>query len=251
MRTFLLALLVCSFWSVKGSAQTAASPTLKKVSAPIFLKPADSTPSADLDNPQVPDRGPDGEALTLGEALDVPDSGTLRAFSDPDFFETLKSDKKKEQDILRVYWHRGDPDFCHWRDAEGNHWYGWNDGGHFHWILMKGNRYWWHDTLAGHWLYYAKGDWWLGKPGQMDSIQVLVDGEYYLVQKDGTILKDMGQDGNGNIMSAPGRYQGDFHHGGGGHGARSGGGHSANGSNGASATGDSGSASSGAGTSGR
>jgi hypothetical protein len=222
MKTFLLALLVFSFWTVEGLAQAPAGPPLKKVSPPIFLKPADSTPSADLDNPAVPGQGPDGEVLALKEALGAPDSVTLGAFSDPDFFETLKSDKKKEQDVLRVYWHRGSPNFCHLRDAEGNQWYGWNDADQFHWIMMKGNRYWWHDTFAGHWLYYAKGNWWWGEPGRMDSIQVLVDGEYYLVQKDGAILKDMGQDGNGNIISAAGRYQGDFHHGGGGHGRHGG-----------------------------
>jgi hypothetical protein len=190
--------------------------------------------------------------LEVKEAIDAPSADVLARLSTPDLFETIKADKKKETRINQTVWHTsGDSSYCHFRDQEGSNWYGWSDDQAFHWILMLGNRYWWHDDFAGHWLYFAKGYWWRLDAQTANQIQVLVNGEYYLCQKDGTLLKDMGQDGNGEILSANGRYQGDSHRGG--HGGHAGGhgdngeGHSSNGSNGAANTGSSSNAGSAAG----
>ncbi len=225
---FLILLFVIS---VAAEAQ-AVTPTLpKKISAPLFLSPADKTPLNDLNSPVVPDKGEDGNPLEVNEAIDAPSADILAQFSEPEFFESIKAAKKKEAGINQIYWHTSDDlDYSHFRDKEGNNWYGWSDGHAFHWILSLGNRYWWHDDFAGHWLYFAKGNWWRADGQSANQIQVIIDGEYYLCQKDGTIVKDMGQDGNGQILSASGRYQGDSHGGHGGHGEH-GGGYSANGSN--------------------
>jgi hypothetical protein len=223
-------------------AQTSTPVLPKKISAPLFLGSADKTPLDGLDVPAVPDQGPDGNALAVNEAIDAPSAGVLAQLSEPALFERIKADKKKETRINRIVWHKsGDSSYCHFRDQEGSNWYGWSDDQVFHWILMLGNRYWWHDDFAGHWLYFAKGYWWRADAQTANQLQVLVNGEYYLCRKDGTLLKDMGQDGNGEILSANGRYQGDSHHGGhGGHAGGHGGDHATNGANGASTGGNSG-----------
>jgi hypothetical protein len=82
--------------------------------------------------------------------------------------------------------------------------------GDFNWVLQWGRRYWWHDSFAGLWLYYFRGSWWRAD-GQRDGfIQVYIDGGYYVCDAEGNGLQDMGPDGTGAIISAPGRYQGDF-----------------------------------------
>ena len=202
-------------------AQTAGAPAPKKIFPPLFLKSSDKVPLAGLSNPAVPDEGPDRSPLKVDEAIDAPATQILEELSDPDLFEILKGEKKEEPRIGQVNWHVGadfDLDYCHFRDEEGNHWYGWSDGQAFDWVLMLGNRYWWRDAFAGHWLYYARNHWWRADLQTPNSLQVLIQGEYYLCQKDGTILKDMGQDGNGEILSGNGPFRGDFHHGGHSHG---------------------------------
>jgi hypothetical protein len=250
--------LILSFallpWAAWSQTSTPALP--KKISTPLFLSPADKTPLSALNSPAVPNKGSDGNSLEVNEAIDAPPADSVVQFSDPELFEKIKATKKKETEINRVYWHTsGDLGYGHFRDNEGNNWYGWSDGQAFHWILSLGNRYWWHDDFAGHWLYFAKNYWWRADGQSANQIQVIIDGEYYLCQRDGTILKDMGQDGNGQMLSASGRYQGDSHGGRGGHGSGHGGGHgeghSANGANAGSAGGNSGSAASGAGASGQ
>ena len=108
------------------------------------------------------------------------------------------------------YWHQsGNLDYCHYVDLEGNHWYGWAEGEDFHWVLRQGHRYWWRDPMAGHWLYYERGCWWRADRQSDGLIEACVDGEYYLCDSSGEVQWDMGLDGNGDIISAPGMYQGD------------------------------------------
>jgi hypothetical protein len=226
------------------SQTTNAAP--KKIHPPLFLKPTDKIPMETLNSPDVPEKGMDGNPLEINEAVDAPPADILDKLSAPGLFEVIKRAKTKEETrINQVYWHiNSDLEYCHFRDGEGNHWYGWNDGQAFHWVLWRGNRYWWRDDFAGHWLYYGRDHWWRAGLQTPDSIQVLINGEYYLCQKDGTILKDMGQDGKGAIVSGNGPFRGDFHGGhghGGGHGQGSG--HSGTGANSSSNTGTSGTAS--------
>ena len=216
------------FWGFQSlSAQTEVSPPPQKITPPIFLKPDDKTPPGGLASPAVPDQGPDRGPLSVEESIDAPQASLMAQLSDPDFFELLKETKKDETQINQVNWHVSDDidlDYCHVRDEQGNNWYGWSDGQAFHWILMTGNRFWWYDEFAGHWLYYAKNYWWRADAQSASRLQVLIGGEYYLCQKNGAILKDMGQDGSGEILSGNGPFRGDFHHGG------HGGGHAAGGS---------------------
>ena len=210
-------ILAIGLFSVEIPAR-GATPALKKISRPLFLKSADKVPGI-LGNPEVPKKGSDGSPLGVTEAIDAPPVDMMKKLSDPEIFEVIKKTKKTEETrINQIYWHAsGDWKYCHFRDAEGNHWYGWNDGQSFHWVLWRGNRFWWRDSFAGHWLYYFRNYWWRSELQTSNSLQVLIDGEYYLCQKDGTISTDLGRDGNGLINSGTGRFRGDFHHGGHGH----------------------------------
>lgn len=206
-------------------SQTTVANLPKKISPVLLLKPTDKTPSGASDSPAVPEKGQGGNSLEVEEAVGAPSADAMSSFSDPVFFEALKKTKKKETQINRVYWHSDDNgDYCHLRDEAGNHWYGWSDGQKFHWVLFRGNHYWWYDSFAKHWLYFGGRYWFRTDHKNPNDLQVLINGEYYLCQKDGTVLKDMGQDGKGAIISGNGTYQGDIHHGGrdGDHGAHHG-----------------------------
>ncbi len=201
-----------------------------KVHQPYFLRDQDKVPSLDLAAPAGSLEDDKGQPLESDENIAPPDAGIMDRLSDPILFEKIKKAKNIETALKRFYWHTsGDLDYCHYQDMEGNHWYGWMDDGGFNWVLWRGHRYWWHDPFAEHWLYYYQGNWWRADGQAKNSIQVCVDGEYYACDGQGRVFMDMGGDGNGNIESAPGRYQGDFHNGGhgGGHGS---GGHSSSGS---------------------
>lgn len=205
--------VILLLWGACGLARAVTAPT--KVYPPFFLRTEDKVPTAALDNPGEPVQRPGDPSENLEENPDAPDPSTMRRLAAPDFFEKIKKSKNSEKSLSRFYWHRADAlDYCHYRDREGNNWYGWTSGGNFNWVLWRGSRYWWRDGFAGHWLYYHQGNWWRADNQDDLTAQVLVDGEYFLCDKDGKILKDMGQDGEGGIVSAPGRYQGDFHHGG-------------------------------------
>jgi len=197
----------------------AQDPTFPKVHRPYFLQAKDKIPNDALSAPSLSLIGPKGETLDMEVNIDAPPTIALDQFSDPFVFEQVKGEKKTESTPGHFYWHSaGEQTYCHLLDQEGNHWYGWIDDGKFDWILWRGHRYWWKDPFAGLWLYYFQGSWWRADGQASNSIQVCVDGEYYLCDKRGKILKDMGQDGNGDIVSAPGTYQGDMHSGGhGGH----------------------------------
>ena len=230
LKIFRLLILALAFLSLGTWAQ-GATPAPKKINQPLFLKSSDKVPDQ-VGSPEVPKKGNDGSPIRVEEAVDAPSVDILVELSNPALFEAIKVAKKEEKKINQAYWHRnGDWEYCHLRDAEGNNWYGWNDGKAFHWVLWRGNRYWWPDSFAGHWLYYARRYWWRADLQTPNSLQVLIKGEYYLCQKDGTVSTDMGQDGNGNLESGPGSFRGDFHHGGHGHGGEGHeGGHGDNGS---------------------
>lgn len=211
----------------------AGSPGLpQKVHPPYFLHAKDKIPRGGLACPDVDLQGADNQPLDLEINITPPDPTVMDIFCAPALFEKIQHQKPSETALQRFYWHMVDEiEYCHFKDMEGNHWYGWQDSdGKFSWILWRGHRYWWHDAFAGHWLYYFQGVWWRADGQKKNSIQANMDGEYYTCDAQGNVLGDMGQDGSGGIVSAPGRYQGDSHggHGGrghGGHGDRSDGGH--------------------------
>ena len=191
-----------------------AGPPPEKVFRPYFLSLQNKIPNTGLESPGGMIWGPDKKTLELRENTGAPDISTLRQLTFPDLFIALKQLKHTERSIGTFYWHQaGGLDYCHFPDREGNHWYGWISGGNFNWVLWRGRRFWWRDAFTGHWLYYYQGYWWRADRQDGQSLQVLVDGEYFLCDRQGKILKDMGQDGEGAIVSAPGRYQGDFHRG--------------------------------------
>ncbi len=205
------------------------SPVPRKLHQPYFLRVQDKIPLGDLTCPDGPIQGSDGKTLDLDINIKPPDPVVMDHFSSPGIFEEVQRAKLSETSIGRFYWHnRGGLDYCHFKDPEGNHWYGWGGGTeNFNWILWRGHRYWWKDSFAGLWLYYYQGSWWRADGQKKNLIQACVDGEYYACDAQGNVLQDMGQDGSGSIVSAPGRYQGDSHggHGGhqGGHGGHNGG----------------------------
>ncbi len=218
MKNFLMACLILAqaVW-----ADTPAAPT--KVHWPYFLRAQDKVPRKSLACPDVPPQGPGGQAWDPRASIQPPDPKVLDLFSSPALFEEIQRDKSRETQVQHFYWHatpRG-LDYCHFQDLEGNHWYGWEGGdGNFNWVLGKGHRFWWRDPFAAHWLYYFQGYWWRADGQGPHSIQVCVGGEYYACDAQGNVLKDMGQDGSGAIISAPGRYQGDRRGGHGGHGGQ-------------------------------
>jgi hypothetical protein len=196
-----------------------------KLHQPYFLRAQDKVPLDTLACPDDPIQGPRGATLDLAVNIIPPLPGPMELFSGPSLFEDLQKTKASETAYGKFYWHDfNGMDYCHYKDVEGDHWYGWaGHDGKFNWILWRGKRYWWHDAFAGHWLYYYRGSWWRADGQAQNSIQANIDGEYYACDAQGNVLGDMGQDGNGDIVSAPGRYQGDSHHGGhGGHGGHAG-----------------------------
>lgn len=205
---------------------------LHKIHPPYFLQAKDKLPRKDLACPDIPLQGPGGQTLDVAVDITPPGPRVLDRFSSPSLFEEIQRAKASETKLQRFYWHStpGGLDYCHFKDLEGNQWYGWGGkDSDFNWVLWRGHRFWWHDPFAGHWLYYYRGYWWRADGQEKNSIQACIHGEYYACDAKGNILEDMGQDGSGDIVSAPGRYQGDSHHGGhgghGSHGEHGGGGH--------------------------
>lgn len=219
--------MACLILAAAASARAGNSAAPAKVHWPYFLTAQDKVPRKSLACPDVPSQGPGGEDWDAQASITPPDRAVLDQFSSPALFEDIQRQKTPETKIQHPYWHTasGGLDYCHFQDLEGNHWYGWSGGdGNFNWVLWKGHRFWWRDTFASHWLYYFQGYWWRSDGQAPHSIQVCIGGEYYACDGQGNLLKDMGQDGSGDIISAPGRYQGDRHggHGGGGHGGHGG-----------------------------
>jgi hypothetical protein len=211
MKTLWLFVLIFTF--CPGSR--AANDAPLKVHPPYFLRAKDKVPNDSLICPSVSVMDANGQTMDVEENIAPPGAGAMDQLSDPSLFEEIRRTKSSETTPERFYWHSDDGlDYCHYQDMEGNHWYGWADGEDFNWILSRGHRYWWQDPFAKHWLYYYQGYWWRSDGQTKDSIQVCVDGEYYACDSRGRVVTDMGQDGNGGITSAPGRYRGDSHHGG-------------------------------------
>lgn len=185
--------------------------------APRFLFPKDPIPMKNLEDPGNFVVEPDGKTQEVKVDFQAPPADALNLFSDPGLFEQIDKKHSSENTVRQFYWHsEGDLAYCHLMDIEGNHWYGWSEGGNFHWILWRGHRYWWHDHFAGHWLYYYQGVWWRSDGQDKGQIQACVNGEYYLCDRNGKILNDMGEDGEGNLLSAPNSGKRGGHHGHGG-----------------------------------
>jgi hypothetical protein len=211
MKTLWLILLAPAFCP----QARAANDVPLKIHQPYFLRANDKIPNDGLVCPSDAVKDLHGQAMDVAENIAPPDAGVMDQFSDPSLFEKIQRSKSSETAMQRFYWHSaGGLDYCHFQDMEGNHWYGWSEDGNFNWILSRGHRYWWHDPFARHWLYYYQGYWWRSDGQTGDSIEACLDGEYYACDSRGRIVTDMGQDGNGGIISAPGRYRGDSHHGG-------------------------------------
>ena len=212
MKKFTVMFLVLVL-NVPFPARAASVP--KNIYPPYFLRSGDKIPTAGLSNPGDLVLGPDGKPLGVREYQYPPDSTVMRKLADPDLFVEIKQAKHSERIVQQFYWHQSEGlDYCHYRDLEGNNWYGWNKDDSFNWVLWHGKRYWWRDPFAGNWLYYFQGYWWRAEGQNPQGIQVIVEGEYYLCDRSGKILQDMGQDGKGAIISASGVYQGDLGRGG-------------------------------------
>ena len=219
--------IVCFCWTVASASWAGFDLSGPQVHRPSFLRVQDLVPRGDLSRPNGPISYADKTAVEPGISIQLPDADTMGVFSDPSLFEEIQLEQPYEKRPGHFYWHNLDGfAFCHFKDLEGNDWYGWaGEDGNFNWILQAGTHYWWRDSFASLWLYYAGGSWWRADGQGKNQIQVNIDGEYYACDAQGNILEDMGQDGAGPIVSAPGRYQGDSHGGHGGHGGHHGEGH--------------------------
>ena len=202
---------------IPAAVVLADSKGFPQLPAPRFLFPKDPVPMKNVEEPGDLLVEPDGKTKEVKVDFLAPPSDALDLFSDPELFEQIHKNHSSEAAVGRFYWHsKGDLTYCHLMDIEGNHWYGWSEGGNFHWILWRGHRYWWHDSFAGHWLYYYRDVWWRSDGQDQGQIQACFNGEYYLCDRNGKILKDMGEDGEGNLLSAPNSRHGGHHgHGGG------------------------------------
>jgi hypothetical protein len=215
MKNLWLAVLALSLPAFVVAHAPASSPT--KVTPPRLLK----VPGRETASPGTSVQGADGTDLDVEESVQAPEADRMAIFTDPALFEAVKKAKKAERTVGTFFWHSANGlDYCHYRDMEGDHWYGWDEDGKMYWVLWRGNRYWWKDTFAGLWLYFDRGYWWRGDGQKDGQAQVYIDGEYYLCGRDGGILADEGQDGQGLINSGQGRFRGDYHGGHGGHGRR-------------------------------
>ena len=141
-------------------------------------------------SPHPPKWGPDGKRYHLDVDTDHCPYGDRFLPLAGDFAQ-LQGLGKADGASGKHFWHKiMDKDYCHYRDG-GRDWWGWRtDDDTFHWVLLRGPRFWWHDTYANRWLSFYNGHWWW--QGAKGSVQVyLENGHYYLCGKDGTLGDDL------------------------------------------------------------
>jgi hypothetical protein len=184
--------------------------TLSPTQTPLIPKPfllKDSDKMHDSENhglPKLPGKGPDGKPLEVGNSGRIPRGGALDNLADPSFLAQVPDFNKTENKSKTYYWHpwKG-PDYCHYRDASSNHWYGWQSGGDFSWVFFKAGHFWWHDTYAERWLYYDQGYWWW-QGSKKNQFQVyLEDGHYHVIDAGGTLGDDLFTTGTEEVVTEP------------------------------------------------
>ena len=77
--------------------------------------------------PDPPEQGADGKSLDLIDDIAAP-NGEILGYLAKAPIPNIEKLNHKERQPTRFYWHTSPGgNFCHYRDFEGNHWYGWVD----------------------------------------------------------------------------------------------------------------------------
>jgi hypothetical protein len=160
--------------------------------------------------PDSPTLGADGKPLNIADDIAAP-RGEILGYLANSPISNIEQLNHQEHQPTQFYWHTSPGgDFCHYRDFEGNHWYGWMDRGRFHWVLYKADRFWWNDSYAGRWLYLDRGQWWWKDEPSPNRVRLYLDGSYYPCNAKGVIVSaDLGER-PGEIVSGSGPFQGDL-----------------------------------------
>ena len=155
-------------------------------SAPAYIaKPADIL-RADPAHSTIrfPSHGPGGRAVQA-TLLTPQGSGNVRVVAQmnlvnsPIWSGRVQSFDRDEGEQGHYYWHHdGDFDFCHYRDDDGFHWYGWYMGDSFFWTRRYRDRWWWYDSDQARWDYYDDGHWWWQDPYHVGLVYCYNAGDY-------------------------------------------------------------------------
>jgi len=200
---------------------------LLAAAGPLYAAPADVFPDLGIKDPacnlnlQGPAPEPDpplfgaeGGRLSSVDDFYAPAPDQMDELLSQGFFSPKEVDSREDQPT-RYVWHFTDGTaFCHYYDMEGNHWYGWDREGKFSWARFQAGHFGWQDPVTNRWLVYAQGNWWWQDPQNSAHLQAYQGGRYYAYDSRQGALLPTALD-PGGIASAPGRYRGDFRHGGG------------------------------------
>jgi hypothetical protein len=151
--------------------------------------------SQELEVPHPPQLGPDGKILRTVEDTGVPEGDALGSLTGIAFVQQIERFNQRENQPEKYHWHTTSTGwrFCHYRDYEGNDWYGWNGDEKFQWVLCWNGHFWWKDTIAERWLCFDKGNWWWPESGDSQRVWVYHYGSYYLCDANGAVMDEKGE----------------------------------------------------------
>ena len=180
----------------------------KIVPRPLRLSP-DQVLSASnsLQSPVPPEMETDGKPSRPSEDILAPDTDTMDSFSNAAVFPQIERLERDENQPQKFYWHSFTiGSYCHYYDLEGNHWYGWDSGEKFHWVLQESGHFWWHDTTLNRWLYFAEENWWWPQNPDASRLQVYSQGDYYPYEA----TSNSTEASFGSIQNGTGLFRRDF-----------------------------------------
>ena len=155
--------------------------------------------------PDAPSQNFDGTSLGLGIDVDLPPMGPAKAsLNDPSALAQIPTFNKSDAPSGKYSWHQfKDSNYCHVK-KDGRDWYGWGEGGKFHWALWWEGRFWWRDDYAERWLYLDQGNWWWQSSKKKNHFQVfLQDGHYHVCDLNGALVDDLMRAGTEEEVTQP------------------------------------------------
>jgi hypothetical protein len=196
--------------SASPTAEAAENPTPTpneaiQIPKPIVLKGSDRLSDSEAhSSPQAPPKGFDGTPWKAEADDHIPRGAAMAQMEESTFFSQIGDWNKSEIKPRTYYWHAfNGTDYCHYRDAAGNQWYGWAEGSSFRWALYHLGHFWWHDDYAQRSLYFDRGYWWW-QGHRKDQFQVyLEDGHYHVCGSDGLLGEDLFTTGTEEVATQP------------------------------------------------
>ncbi|HEY5037488.1 MAG TPA: hypothetical protein VIJ93_00290, partial [bacterium] len=167
-----------------------------KLSQPPFLQDPDRLLTIENGpfSPDPPSRGADQTPLSAVEDIVAPEGEVMDGLTNEEILPQIGLFNRTESESGSYFWHlTTGGDFCHFRDFEGNHWYGWEGNEKFHWVLWRGGQFWWHDNYARRWLIFSNGNWWWSGIQATDTVKVYLDGSYFACDGNGMIVSTEGE----------------------------------------------------------